>query len=1513
MKNSKKYIFLIVAFVLLLSSIIFFVYNIKANSDDNKIGISYAEITGIKTGTESFDSNDGLNYSDTSNYHKTDGYTAGADANADNAIVRSFDKITYNFSLVIKNKEELTQTTNLTSYSNKTVLVTVTLPENVAKYVVFEENGKPGASSYTYELKNIGQYNGGRASVSVSLYVLGAPNGTSIDPKFEIQESTNTDSNYVVTLGNTGTKHYYGYDALKDNAYTTAADFYNYLPTVVSATNNTNISLSLIDGESQKANYDSKTGRFMNYILSLSATGSLKGQSMPTGEITLNGTFSQTGSEKAIIKPEFVRLYNGQKVGDINSVVTSAPYSATSVVNSTNYTRNAGKVEVSDITDNSFKLKIKDYSMSYTYPTAGADNSSLSDKYIGTYAITLFSPNTLSSTGNNVNVTLSFDGTTVSTPSGDKSLNSVTKTSVNEPYSAKDYSLQTAFYETDGTTRIADNGKGAKSKGSEILYVTEFNYNSTSSTDGLKEIIKIDPNAYRFMSIGADRDIDVKLYCGNKECSNISMNDFEIKFIAGDYKASNYTATNYDTVDTRILSEDSNSIKTGCTAVKNSLSSYNQDQIMNLYGGPCIKENNASSYDKLSTAVTNDGKEVILSKLVVQTKKNVKLPDNVKVVIKTKLRIRDVKDITKSYQVTTIATSSDYDKNIIYYAPRVVNAGDPSDVVTNPNNYNKTNIVTGAADNSLFGDCLKILNYESKQNIVVTNKKKDGKMKTNFNAVDNETIHFKVATNISDFATSVGADDTWYIKDLKFTVFIPNKLTYIQNEFDINPVSIREDGNGTYLEYVIPYSKPNQSIPDVYFDAILASNLIGNGNEITVTSDLDATNINNEVIDNLNVHSSLTIYGNGINNMILSLTNDTPTMIEKDSEFSYTINAYNNAGTTIEDYIILNVIPYNHDDRGSIFGGKTKVHLSTESLGNAKVLCTTVDPTSLNEEVLDEETEYTECNDIFNDGVYKEITAFKIINIRADANTSINPIKVSIKAEGNKYSDTYVTRVIGGSNTYMSIKSNSLKYEVINRKISGKVFIDADEDGVQKGTEKTLANIPVSLYKIVDDLNQELVKETTTIESGVYYFDNLDKGFYKVRFNYDNTQYDLSLRYAIEDTEKDSDAYKISEGLAEITNKHDPYTHDGIDLATNTEAKNLDMGLINRKPFSMSIKKYITKVDLNYNGITDTKHYNNESKVLLSVKNSLKATAKVYYGFEIINDSQVAGYVENIFEDIPDGLIYDSNDSYNDGWILVDGKLQNTSFQSRLLNPGESIYAQVALIMPTREEAGTFLNKVSLSIRPEVKQEEVKDSAIANENEYTVGEGVEFAGLNWHVINTSPAGDNQLVTLLLDDTSATTNGSFKGDVYKFSNVSFKTGGSLSSINSILEDNVICDDASALVDGSYGGKLQGTSPCTSGQYVTAKVRLLTESEYNSILSRNLSDNSWLFGNRDFYLQDAVNIPTQYDEYGNIVNPNYAKYVMYADKGLTAVGPTTTTPVNKVFRYVITINSKYILNY
>ena len=102
MKNKGRNIILLVVALLVIS---FSLYSIlgKADSAANKIAIKDISLTAIDTGTAEW-SNDGFDYNDSSSYTKVEGYTAGADSNNKNRLVRSFDKITYHFDFSIMAK-----------------------------------------------------------------------------------------------------------------------------------------------------------------------------------------------------------------------------------------------------------------------------------------------------------------------------------------------------------------------------------------------------------------------------------------------------------------------------------------------------------------------------------------------------------------------------------------------------------------------------------------------------------------------------------------------------------------------------------------------------------------------------------------------------------------------------------------------------------------------------------------------------------------------------------------------------------------------------------------------------------------------------------------------------------------------------------------------------------------------------------------------------------------------------------------------------------------------------------------------------------------------------------------------------------------------------------------------------------------------------------------------------------------------------------------------------------------
>ena len=202
-------------------------------------------------------------------------------------------------------------------------------------------------------------------------------------------------------------------------------------------------------------------------------------------------------------------------------------------------------------------------------------------------------------------------------------------------------------------------------------------------------------------------------------------------------------------------------------------------------------------------------------------------------------------------------------------------------------------------------------------------------------------------------------------------------------------------------------------------------------------------------------------------------------------------------------------------------------------MGNAKVYCSNQEYSKLNNEVLDSNNEFKECN--LDD--YTEVTAIKITNINLEANKAADSIKVTLKPENNNYSDKYVNSFVGASKTYTQNESNKIEASVISRNISGRVFIDNNENGIEDDGDTYYKDMPVTLYKLDSDNNMKKISDATTDNDGKYMFKDLDVGRYKIRANYNSSLYDLTLRYATEDTTKDSDGYKVDDNIIEISNK----------------------------------------------------------------------------------------------------------------------------------------------------------------------------------------------------------------------------------------------------------------------------------------------------------------------------------------------------------------------------------------
>lgn len=1578
--KDKRFKYAVLVVVLLIGS--YYLYNLMASADEynNKLAIGYVSMDKIDTGTESW-SNDGLDYNSEVGYKKITGYTAGNDSNADNRLVRSFDTITYHFSVSLQGKN------NYADAYNRTVTVDVELPDEIKDYVACERNVKAGQKNCKKEIKNVNvdtAGRGGTTSGSITLYVLGAPNGTLISPKFTIQESTNTDSDYKVVLGNAnlsyqtdelnGNENYnYGYNySYEDEELQKGSNFSNYMPTVVSSqTTATSLNVHVRgqnEGygpsvEGQKATYKDMVGRYLTYeIISYIGTGDVKGLKMPKGDISFDINLSQNGTIQTVgFENNWLRSYENASVGAIEPVVLAIPYGSSIPYN--------GNISLTNVDDSNYKVTIKDYGITFDSATNNAIGKELTGiKVINSYALTIFSPRK-NATGDSENdgknditatMTLSnFSAKDTENMNMFNSNSSKTATAINKYYEVIDYTLKGEFYNSSDSklsNHNGENGYGSVSKGETVKYKTTFNYKKTGSSQGLKEVIKVNTNAFRVVPVG-DKDVNIKVETSSGK--KLSADDFEVKFVTGNYTKENYSATNYDAsiLDSRLGSEDAGAIQTKCSVVNSKLSDpnnteYNIDNYINLYGGPCIKANDGveTVYDRIYDA-KEDEKEIPITKVIIQTKKGVILPDDAVVTVDIGIRVRNVSDLTQTYQITSMAMSSDYDKELTYYAPRV-NMSDDAYSVASAYNYSRTiyngsNVVSNDVA-AVWGDSLRIVNFTSREIVTVTNKNKDGSLKNKFKSSDSEVINYNVKTVISDENMAVGADDVWYINHLIVRVTVPKWLEYIPDA-SLGKPTVEQDGENTVLTYTLPYTKPNQKIPEINFKAMVKPNAPSVGVEQTVESVVEAININGERDDSYfsDLRGSYTIYVSGVNNIILKQSyGDDKSVVEKDEEFVYSLYGYNNSPATVTDYSILDILPYDGDKNGSSFKGNYKVKVEVpSSLGNAKVLCSKQNPKEIIEEVDTKSNKFEEC-DITKD--YVEATAIKVINITAVKDAYFDPIKVHIQPNGNKYSDKYFNEFFGANETYDQMKSNLLKVRVVSRSISGRVFIDQNENGIEDANDKYKENVSLTLYKLDSDNNLSEAGNAVTDKEGKYKFKDLESGRYKVRSAYDNKLYDLTLRYATEDFEHDSDAYKVEEGekqtIVEITNRRidQDFESEGILLTPYVEkAEDMNIGLINRKEFGFDLNKYITKIDLNTTAGLNTYNYENQSRVVLSVKNSLKATARVYYGINIENNSTKAGYIRLVDENIPEGMTFDPSDPYNSQWFSSDGSVRSIALQNDLINPGESRYLKIALDMPRQEQAKTFLNTVTLlEIEPYIP-ETLGDDTNADPNSFELGEEVNYAGVNWHVVNATPTDENgnQVLTLLANSIGEKAHTANKGDIYKWStslinNYINNEWLASNTINkAILQDANVCDDASGLQlspdqANSYGGTLATynfggtltTGLCQSGMYGTYKIRLLTEKEY--IYAKNQTgDATWLNGNGSFWLMDSVWISQSHDSYGKIKeNTNVKNLVKYVEGSTVKNGITSTdsnanwvySNTNKQVRPVITISNKNIIN-
>lgn len=273
---------------------------------------------------------------------------------------------------------------------------------------------------------------------------------------------------------------------------------------------------------------------------------------------------------------------------------------------------------------------------------------------------------------------------------------------------------------------------------------------------------------------------------------------------------------------------------------------------------------------------------------------------------------------------------------------------------------------------------------------------------------------------------------------------------------------------------------------------------------------------------------------------------------------------------------------------------------------------------------------------------------------------------------------------------------NNKKYS-----ISGVAWIDKNSDGQMNSGEEKYSNLKVKLFNsdtgnIVKDENNN-VFETTTNSDGEYKFTDVEKGNYIVLFEYDNSQYSLSAYKATNVNESvNSD---VIEKEANIDGNISKVAVSDILKIEKTNIEYINIGVVPKQKFDFSLDKTITKVSMTYNGKNSEKVYQNTklAKIEIPAKQITGTTIVVEYNIEVKNEGEIAGYINEIVDYIPEGLEF--NSELNKDWFKSsDGNLRTASLAGKRIEPGETQSVKLYLTKSlTSDSMGIIDNGAEIS------------------------------------------------------------------------------------------------------------------------------------------------------------------------------------------------------------------------
>ena len=1294
-KFISKYKIAIIIVVLLLIS--FFVYLLAfAESDEdkyaNQIEVTNASVT-IVDGSEPFDKND----------------DPGNDSRNDNQVVRNFDSIVYNITYDLNYKEGISPSDEDEGQSNddlvisRTVIIDVFLPKDISADICQDENtcerlfiGEIDEYNY-YQFSMQGIVIGSGKTASIMIKQINSKDGTQIKPIIIVREATDKDATPIDENGNVDLEK-----GIKDIASVTVSAKKNYWVKLYPGT-------VIKDQED-----DSKATIPVGFIVYLpndqkNPNKGIKGIQIPDS-ISFNLHISSDNEEIS-------EIIDNPTIGSYDS-----SYTIDNIPNP--YAEGNGKVSYEG-SNGMYTISVE--SLQYHNSSISQDDPSI---YLSS---NMFVFNTQRKEDADVKYTISATSSDRSTIF-DSIDDHHPILFAYEKY-VGDYTTTINFSDISTPSTNNASGESVYNYNEEFYIQDVMKYGtSTQSGDainGFTNYIKIDNSAINILPLNnnVDETKEYSIEFTGTNTGNPTKDNYIVEYGVGEWTADNFTLNSSSSCPTNLTKE----------------------QLMNLYGGPCISELSDEywfdSIDEAKAKAKEKEKGIILIRFRYFGEFNP--GTGATLTLKAKAR-NNSSNVGKTFQVVSRASTQWDDRTYYLSEKSMYELGTSSigeinrDYVKTEydNNYNiqsGTNLPSGA-----YGNTILVSAFKTSLLINITDSYDSNR----------HTIYSQINDPIEIMVTPVVTlSDTMAEKEsATVDIYLPQSLELLLEKEDriySNSQVINVEGVN-YNVYTYTFTKDeifnnNGIIPNFSLHAYVALNTSdndGNGTSAVIRGIINAqTKSSNGTHSAVTSEAKRTTLSDTLTlrntNLISSNGSLSTNYIDKNGQYTYKMRAVNLSGND-EQLELLYILPYSGDSigEGSKFSGTLSISIVDKLPEGYNALYTKDKPNSILRYEISENSEvnWTQWKNYNTDT--SGITAIKIVPTSKIPNNqyfaSESGITLKIKTSKNSESDIYYN-VFNILRKNVSIckdeeesdeckstvlqtiysPSNISNISVYSRTISGVAFEDFDYDGY-KTNEITLNNLNVELYKleVAEDAdpsnpltsienakNVELISETTTNNEGRYSFNGLKAGNYYVKIDFNCDKYTVTEKNKI--SESTGDTSSIDSDFVMMSGKDSEKTCSAVSNIiildqNNIRARNIDLGLRVRQNFDINIKKYITKVVINSDKGSETKKFDNQAQVKIDVKNLKNTSFRVTYGFEIENSKYFPGTIGTIMEIIPNGMTFDPTLPENDGWYESDGVLYYTKLNNIYVLPDEKYHMTLSLDLVT-DEGGEYVNVISAS------------------------------------------------------------------------------------------------------------------------------------------------------------------------------------------------------------------------